>query len=81
MTADREVRIVRLMNSRGYSREKALSIMENQCSDTEFRAHGDVVIDNSETPEETGKQVRTAMYRLMKETESDEEESYPGNSI
>lgn len=55
--ADREVRIRRLMRDRGYSREKAESIMDSQLSDEAFRAHADYVIDNSGTLEETEKQV------------------------
>lgn len=45
--ADREVRILRLMNSRGYSREKAEGIMANQLSDEVFRRECDFIIDNS----------------------------------
>lgn len=42
-----EERIRRLMDSRGYSREKCLDIMANQLSDEEFRKHCKYVIDNS----------------------------------
>jgi len=45
--ADDETRIKRLMESRGYSREKAISIMQSQLSDAEFRENSDVIIDNS----------------------------------
>lgn len=44
---DKETRIERLKCSRGYSREKAESIILNQMSDEEFRTYADVVIDNS----------------------------------
>ena len=54
---DLEVRIARLIRDRGYSREKALSIMDNQLSDDEFRAHADFLINNSGTLEETRKQI------------------------
>ncbi|MBP1584282.1 MAG: dephospho-CoA kinase [Lachnospiraceae bacterium] len=45
--ADDETRIKRLMEDRGYSREKAISIMESQLSDKDFRDNSDVIIDNS----------------------------------
>ncbi len=45
--ADREVRVQRLMDTRGYSREKAESIMNKQLSEEEYRLHSDYVIDNS----------------------------------
>ena len=45
--ADRETRIRRLSESRGYSREKSLSVMENQKSEEEFMKEADVVVDNS----------------------------------
>lgn len=56
---DTEVRIGRLMRDRGYSREKALSIMDNQLSDSEFRAHADFVINNSGTVAQTEAQIDT----------------------
>lgn len=45
--ASDEVRIKRLMESRGYSREKCLSILASQRSDQEFRALSSWVIDNT----------------------------------
>ena len=54
---DREIRIGRLMRDRGYSREKAESIMDNQLSDEEFEAHADFVVNNSGTHEETEAQI------------------------
>ncbi len=54
---EKEERIRRLMRDRGYSREKALSIMENQLSDEEFRAHADYLINNTGTIEETKAQI------------------------
>ncbi len=45
--ADPETRIRRLMDSRGYSREKALAVMENQMPDAEYRKHYQRIIDNS----------------------------------
>lgn len=44
---DEEVRIARLEASRGYTREKALSIIRSQASESFFRAHADYVIENN----------------------------------
>ncbi len=54
---DDEVRIQRLMSSRGYSREKAVSIIENQLTDKEFRKHSNVIINNGSSFEETLMQI------------------------
>lgn len=64
VTADPEVRIERLMRSRGYTREKCLSIMDNQLSDDEFLLHADAVIDNSGTREESEEQLRGILESL-----------------
>lgn len=45
--ADYDVRCERLKNSRGYTQEKIDSIMAKQLSETEFKKHCQVVIDNS----------------------------------
>ncbi|MEG7530498.1 MAG: dephospho-CoA kinase [Hungatella sp.] len=50
-------RIQRLMESRGYTREKSLSMMANQPSEQAFRALADRVIDNNGSPEETKQQL------------------------
>lgn len=42
-----QVRIQRLMASRGYSAEKIQNIMNNQMQDAEFRSRCDLTIDNS----------------------------------
>ncbi len=52
-----EVRIARLMESRGYSREKCLSVMKRQPSDREFREMADRVLDNSGGEEELKRQI------------------------
>lgn len=44
--ADSEVRIARLMESRGYSREKCMAIIERQMSHEEFMEKCDAVLDN-----------------------------------
>ena len=45
--APRKLRIQRLMASRGYSREKALSIMKNQPSEKEYRQLAGAVLNNA----------------------------------
>lgn len=61
--ADKEVRIERLMSSRGYTREKAENIIKNQASEEFFRAHADCVIENNGTAEATCFQVRKEVER------------------
>ena len=53
-----ENRISRLMSSRGYSKEKCVSIIEKQDSEEEFRARCGRVIDNNGSAEETEKQIK-----------------------
>ena len=59
--AEREVRIQRLMQSRGYTREKAEGIMKKQLSENEFRSRCDKVIENSGTTE----QLRERLAHLL----------------
>ncbi len=61
--ADEQARIRRLRDARGYTEEKARSIMAAQMPDEDFRSHADFVIDNSGTPEEAEMQI---MERLNK---------------
>lgn len=55
---DNEVRIKRIMETRGYTRTKAESIIANQLSEEEFRKYANVVIDNSFTIENTQMQIK-----------------------
>ncbi len=48
-----EIRIQRLMENRGYSREKCLDIMQNQADRNDFLKLADFVIDNSGSLEES----------------------------
>ena len=59
--ADDETRIKRLMESRGYTRKKALAIMESQLTDKDFRDNSDVIIDNSKGLEEAYAQVKARL--------------------
>lgn len=54
---DNDIRTDRLMSDRGYTREKAESIIKNQLSEDEFRKHSDFVLDNSSTREHILSQV------------------------
>lgn len=54
----REVRITRLLKSRGYSREKAGSIIKNQPSEEMFIAIADHIIKNDGTIEELEQQIK-----------------------
>lgn len=55
--APTDVRVKRLMGSRGYTRERAEGIVESQLSDEEYRAGSDVTIDNGGKLEDTYAQV------------------------
>ena len=57
-----ENRIKRLMEGRGYTREKSLSIMRQQLSEEEFFRHADVIIDNNGSLDETRESVKDALY-------------------
>lgn len=59
----KENRIRRLMENRGYSRERALSIMENQPGREVFLALSDRVIDNNGTIEAAQSQIRQILKR------------------
>lgn len=55
--ASEENRIARLMENRGYTREKCQDIIRRQPSKEDFLAFSDVVIDNNGTVEDTRKQL------------------------
>ncbi len=59
--ATEEVRVKRLMTSRGYSEEKVRSIMAEQLKDEEFRKACVFVIDNSYSLDETYEQIDRKM--------------------
>lgn len=56
--ADKEVRVQRLQDGRGYSTDKSESIMAKQLQEEAFRKYCDVVIDNSKDLETTMSQIR-----------------------
>lgn len=55
--ASEEKRISRLMESRGYSREKCMDIIRNQADRERFLSFADIVIDNNGTFDEMAEQV------------------------
>ncbi len=57
--ADKDLRIDRLLKSRGYSRQTAEEFIKNQPEDEYFIENSDRVIDNSGTPEELRKVILT----------------------
>ncbi len=59
----REVRIRRLKESRGYSLEKAESIMANQATEEAFESFSDARIDNNGSEEETRKQIEALLEK------------------
>ncbi len=56
--AREDVRRRRLSESRGYTPEKIEQIITSQLSEAEFRKHCDFVIDNSDSLEESYRQIR-----------------------
>lgn len=61
---DEALRIQRLMESRGYTKEKSESIIRRQASEEFFRAHTDVTIENNGNPEETFRRIDERIKRL-----------------
>ena len=54
---DRDTRIKRLMQTRGYSKEKCISVIESQPADEEYNKGADEFIDNSYSEENTREQI------------------------
>ena len=59
-----EIREARLMESRGYSREKVQQIFSSQLKEAEYRKHCSVVIDNNEGLEEMHRQIDAAVCAI-----------------
>ena len=60
---DSEIRIRRLMESRGYTREKSMSIIASQAPEEFFRTHTDYVVTNNTDLEETWQQIREGIKK------------------
>lgn len=61
---EKEKRIARLMESRGYSREKAEGIINNQPSDEEYNQFADEFIDNTYSVEMTKEKIDILLSML-----------------
>ena len=61
---DQEIRIERLMSSRGYTREKAENIIARQATDGFFREHADYIIQNNGDLDETWRQIEEGIRAL-----------------
>lgn len=61
---DREIRIARLMENRGYTREKSESIIKNQAPDTFFFDRADYVIENNDDLEKTFRQIEKGVENV-----------------
>ena len=59
-----EIREARLMESRGYSREKGQQIFSSQLKEAEYRKHCSVVIDNNEGVAEMQRQIDEAVCAI-----------------
>lgn len=62
--SEKNVRIRRLKESRGYSEEKIEQIMGQQLSEEEFKKHADVILDNSHDLQSTFEQIKKECLRL-----------------
>ena len=60
---DSEIRIRRLMESRGYTREKSMSIIASQAPEEFFRKHTDYVVTNNTDLEDTWQQIREGIKK------------------
>lgn len=63
--AKEDIRRKRLMLYRGYSEEKTTAIMNKQLSDEAFRKHCKVIIDNSNSREETDRQINQILEAYL----------------
>ncbi|MDO4601011.1 MAG: dephospho-CoA kinase [Eubacteriales bacterium] len=61
---DRKIRISRLMENRGYTKEKAENIIRSQKSEDFFFSHADFVIENNGSPEEARLRLAEGIQQL-----------------
>ena len=61
---DQEIRIERLMSSRGYTIEKAENIIARQATEGFFREHADYIIQNNGDLDETWRQIEEGIRAL-----------------
>ena len=61
---EKETRIKRLMESRGYTRDRAENMIASQASDAFFRKHADFIIENNGDLKETYRQIEEGIRKL-----------------
>ena len=61
---EKETRIKRLMESRGYTRDRAENMIASQASDAFFREHADFIIENNGDLKETYRQIEEGIRKL-----------------
>ena len=61
---EKEIRIKRLMESRGYTRDRAENMIASQASDAFFREHADFIIENNGDLKETYRQIEEGIRKL-----------------
>ncbi len=66
VTADKDIRIERLMKNRGYSKEKAESFIKRQKSDADYRKDCHAVIYNNGNMDEVTLALEKLMEKLLK---------------
>ena len=62
---DKEERIRRLISNRGYTREKCISIFNNQKEDSYYKLYTKHTIDNSKSFDYTAKQLKDLLNNLL----------------
>jgi dephospho-CoA kinase len=62
--SDKETRISRLMNNRGYSYEKCVSVINSQPDDEFYTKYADLTINNNSKPENTTKVLKVELNKL-----------------
>lgn len=60
---DKEIRIQRLMENRGYTREKSVSIIASQAEESFFRTHADYVVINNGDFAQTRQQIEEGIRK------------------
>ena len=60
---DEEIRIRRLMENRGYTREKSVSIIASQAPETFFRENADYVVVNNGDFAQTRRQIEEGIRK------------------
>ena len=61
---NRDTRIKRLIQTRGYSKEKCISVIESQPADEEYNKGADEFIDNSYSEENTREQIDLILNKI-----------------